>query len=296
MTDKNGIEIKTGDIVEISGAYFKNDNGLYFVERSPGDPSWCGSDYSLHRISKSGKISKAKNYLCFWPISVFVSDPRKAAEAKRWNKEYAQIEVTKVKDTSEVIAHFKAEADALDEQISRASWDFGEESEPVQRYRAYQNHYRAVAEYIVTRKSVNRYANMKRRHQEEFNAFPMKFAFSDKQFEEGMAELGLKPTDTDKVYSAPGGGFYRKEDSPKLVEMTKRHATELEVAIAADKTGEGFIYEMFLYELNNHEYGYTRDTEDTLDALGYTADEVLESPRLKRGIEKAVTEICGMGN
>lgn len=40
-------------------------------------------------------------------------------------------------------------------------------------------------------------------------------------------------------------------------------------------------------------YGYTRDTEDTLYALGYTADEVLGNPRLKRGIEKAVTEICG---
>lgn len=38
---------------------------------------------------------------------------------------------------------------------------------------------------------------------------------------------------------------------------------------------------------------YTRDTEDTLYALGYTADEVLGNPRLKRGIEKAVTEICG---
>ena len=29
-----------------------------------------------------------------------------------------------------------------------------------------------------------------------------------------------------------------------------------------------------------------------LDALGYTADQVLGDPRLKRGIEKAVTEIC----
>ena len=50
---------------------------------------------------------------------------------------------------------------------------------------------------------------------------------------------------------------------------------------------------MFLYELDNHEYGYTMDTEETLDALGYTAKEILGDPRLKRGIEKAVTEICG---
>ena len=53
MKEKNGIEMKTGDIVEISGAYFKNDNGLYFIEYSPGDPSWSGLDYCLKRISKT---------------------------------------------------------------------------------------------------------------------------------------------------------------------------------------------------------------------------------------------------
>ena len=50
MKDKNSKEIKTGMIVKISGAYFENDNGLYFVENSPGDPSWCGSDHCLKRI------------------------------------------------------------------------------------------------------------------------------------------------------------------------------------------------------------------------------------------------------
>lgn len=140
---------------------------------------------------------------------------------------------------------------------------------------------------------MNRYADLKRRQQEEFSAFPMQFAFNDRQFAEAMAELGLGPTDTDKVYRAPGGGIYRCEDGPRLKEMMDRFDRELQEAIAADQTGDGFIYEMFLYELDNHEYGYTMDTEDTLDALGYTADEVLGDPRLKRGIEKAVTEICG---
>ena len=35
MLDKNGIEIKTGDVVEITGAYFKNDNGLYGKSLKP---------------------------------------------------------------------------------------------------------------------------------------------------------------------------------------------------------------------------------------------------------------------
>ena len=140
---------------------------------------------------------------------------------------------------------------------------------------------------------MNRYAELKRRQQAEFSAFPMQFAFSDRQFAEGMAALGLEPTDTDKVYKAPGGGFYRREDGPRLKEMMDRFDRELQEAIAADETGEGFIYEMFLYELDNREYSYTGDTSDALDALGYTADEVLGDPRLKRGIEKAIAEICG---
>ena len=140
---------------------------------------------------------------------------------------------------------------------------------------------------------MNRYADLKQRQREEFSAFPMQFAFSDRQFAEAMAALSLEPTDTDKVYKAPGDGIYRREDGPRLKEMLDRFDRELQEAIASDQTGDGFIYEMFLYELDNHEYGYTMDTEDTLDALGYTADEILGNPRLKRGIEKAVTEICG---
>lgn len=54
MVDKNGVEMKTGDIVRVSGAYFKNDNGLWFIERSPGDPSWCGGSYSLMKLKRNG--------------------------------------------------------------------------------------------------------------------------------------------------------------------------------------------------------------------------------------------------
>lgn len=140
---------------------------------------------------------------------------------------------------------------------------------------------------------MNRYADLKQRQQQEFDAFPMQFAFSDRQFAEAMAALGLSPTDTDKVYKAPGGGIYRREDGPQLKAMMDRFDRELQEAIAADGTGDGFIYEMFLYELDAHEYGYTMDRSDTLDALGYTADEILGNPRLKHGIEKAATEICG---
>ena len=139
---------------------------------------------------------------------------------------------------------------------------------------------------------MNRYAELRQRQQTEFNALPLGFAFSGKQFQEMMAGWGLDPDrDTDKIYSIGYGGYVQKKDAEPLHQTRQRHDEELDAAIAEDKTGDGFIREMFLYELNNHEYSYTGDTEEALDALGYTADEVLNDPRLKRGLEMAVTEI-----
>lgn len=140
---------------------------------------------------------------------------------------------------------------------------------------------------------MNKYAELRQRQQKEFDALPLGFAFSQKQFNEMMEGWGLDPEkDRDKILRIPGGGYVQKKDADLLHQTVERHDTEMAAAIEEDKTGEGFIYEMFLYELDNHEYGYTRDTEDTLDALGYTAEQVLNDLRLKRGIEKAVTEIC----
>ena len=135
---------------------------------------------------------------------------------------------------------------------------------------------------------MNEYKELRDRQQAEFNAFPMFFAFSNKQFAEGMEKLGLRPDDTDKIYKfGSTGGFYRKTDSKALRDMLDRHAGEMDAAIAKDETGEGFIYDMFNYELANHEYCITYDLEPTLDALGLTEDEVLNDERLMRGLEKA---------
>lgn len=142
---------------------------------------------------------------------------------------------------------------------------------------------------------MNRYADLKQRQQQAFDAFPIKFAFNDRQFAEAMAALGLEPTDTDKIYKAPGGGIYRKEDSAKFWEMLDRFEQELQSAIASDKTGDGFIYEMFLYELENYEYGLTGDLDETLDALDYTPEDVRADPRLRHGLEKARLAVLGRG-
>lgn len=135
---------------------------------------------------------------------------------------------------------------------------------------------------------MNAYRELNQKHQKEVDEFPMFFAFSDSQFEEGMKKLGLKPTDTKMIYKLGStGGFYRKSDSQALHDMFARHRQEMADAIAADETGEGFIYDMFDYELANHEYAYTWDLEPTLDALGLTIEQVRADERMKNALKKA---------
>lgn len=122
---------------------------------------------------------------------------------------------------------------------------------------------------------MNPYIEMKQRHQAEVNAFPMKFAFTKESLARGMRELGLDPgKDMEKIVAIPGGGFIRKSDKQSFLDLLSRHEKEREEAVAADKDGTGYAYHMFRYEMANHEYAYTRDISSTLDALGYTIEEI----------------------
>ena len=138
---------------------------------------------------------------------------------------------------------------------------------------------------------MNAYAEMKARHQERVNALPLKFAFSMDQFRKAMAELGLTENDTDKIYKMGGtGGFYRREDSQLIFTTLEENQLEMQAAIRNDLDGSGFIKDMFIYELANHEYCITYDLEPTLDALGLTEDEVLNNPALFDGLRLARNE------
>ena len=61
-----------------------------------------------------------------------------------------------------------------------------------------------------------------------------------------MEEWGLDPKkDLDKIARIPFGGFIQKKDAPLMHESFARHHRELQAAIDADPTGEGFIKDMF---------------------------------------------------
>ena len=148
MFDKNGVEIRTGHIVKVTGAFFKNDNCLYYVEHSPGDPSWSGRDYCLKKVCKDGRLSKSARNICFWPIGAFTNDRVKNAQANAWNREHSEIEVVTLPDMSGVVGHFREELEQINSSIQRLIWNFGEKNEGVQREKAIAAHYENVILFI----------------------------------------------------------------------------------------------------------------------------------------------------
>lgn len=135
---------------------------------------------------------------------------------------------------------------------------------------------------------MNKYAELKNKLQKEFDAFPFGFAFSNEQFEKMKEELGVK--DNSELISIGAGGFIRKTDEKALDELINGKEKRMKEAIAEDKTGEGFIKDMFLYELANHEYCITYELDDTLYALDLTLEEIEKDPRLKLGLQLAKNE------
>ena len=137
------------------------------------------------------------------------------------------------------------------------------------------------------------YKQMKDRHQSEVNALPLAFAFSHDRYLERLAEWNITEEEANNgaIIGIGGGGFIRSSDRDLVIGTFERIHDETEAAIAADTTGDGFIYQMFLYELNNHEYSYTGDVDETLNALGLTWEEMGDKPALLNGLNKALKTI-----
>lgn len=134
------------------------------------------------------------------------------------------------------------------------------------------------------------YEAMQKRHQQEVNAFPMKWAFNNRQLEQGMRELGLNPSQTNEIVGIGGGGFIRRSDKQAFIDMFKRQNAEQKAALAAQKTGDEYAYQMFLHELGNHEYVITGDLSDTLDACGLSAEQINNDPKLRKALARAIKD------
>lgn len=119
--DKHGTPIRTGMVVRVSKAYHKNDNGLFLVTRTPGDPCWLGDYVSLTKISKTGKLSTSKYRLSSWPLFSYTNNRALRYEADQWNRENAEIEEATVSSFDGIRAYFDSEAS---DRMSQAGFEY----------------------------------------------------------------------------------------------------------------------------------------------------------------------------
>ena len=112
------------------------------------------------------------------------------------------------------------------------------------------------------------YLDLKKRHQKEFEEFPIAYAFNDKQLHEALEKLGATKEEVVSVFGH--GDIVKRTDTKDLIKMMKRHDDELKQKLIDDVD---FAYEAFLYEMDNHEYciNWTAD-DDVLAALGISFD------------------------
>ena len=121
------------------------------------------------------------------------------------------------------------------------------------------------------------YQELRQKHQNEFNSFPIFFAFSDEQFKVNAKERFGLTTDEEykeQLTSVGCGGFIRKSDSKAFHDMMMRFDKELSEALS----NKDFLREALEYELANHEYCITYDAQEALDALGLTKEDILNDP------------------
>ena len=115
-----------------------------------------------------------------------------------------------------------------------------------------------------------KYEKMITRFQKEVNAFPMIFAFSDRQMKEALKKLNVS---VDDIMSIPNSvGYILKTDYSKWEEMINRQSSEIKEAMKDRVFAEG----AFRYEMDNHEYAINWDGDsDVLSCFGYSGIEEL---------------------
>lgn len=147
--DSNNKEIRTGDIVTISGAYFKSSNGLFFVEHGPDFPDSRGSDLWLRRIKKNGEltVNNAKSVES-WPLRSYCSDRVKNREARLHNEQNAKITVTEGVNTFHAAAWFREKSNDNRERAQDLSLRWGADRDDVRSLLASGDFYAAVADRL----------------------------------------------------------------------------------------------------------------------------------------------------
>ena len=115
------------------------------------------------------------------------------------------------------------------------------------------------------------YRALKRKHQQSLENFEgIFYAFSEKQFKEGLEKLNLSEGDENKILKLGTGSFIFKERASDFEKLLLSNEKELKESLKDEK----FLLNALHYELSNHEYCYTGDIYPALSALSLRLEDV----------------------
>lgn len=114
------------------------------------------------------------------------------------------------------------------------------------------------------------YLDLKKKHQEEFEKFPIAYAFNDKQLEEALEKLGATKEECVSVFGH--GDIVKRENAKPFIEMLEKQREEM---LQHVKDDPDFAEAAFLYEMDNHEYAINWDGDaDVLACFGLTFEKI----------------------
>lgn len=124
IKDVNGIALKTGDVIEISGRPVKNDNGRFLVITAPGDCTTCNvSSLTLHKIGKSGRLLTSGYTTNFYPEFCEQGNAVKIAGESAAAREYFTKEAAKAREmASDNLRRYGAKNEYYQKTAARAAF------------------------------------------------------------------------------------------------------------------------------------------------------------------------------
>ena len=127
------------------------------------------------------------------------------------------------------------------------------------------------------------YDALQKAHQEDISNFPILWLFgkkSDAELAEAISKIGAKSVD--ELVGIGGGGYIHREKKERFLTMVQNHGGERNKF----SSNQNNLVEVIFSEMCDHEYNYTQDPEDTLNALGKTYQD-LQDPNFKKAWKQA---------
>ena len=131
------------------------------------------------------------------------------------------------------------------------------------------------------------YEKTRRKAYDEFTKGKIFYAFNLKQLKEGMESIGLNLKETKKVAHLGAGAYILIDEIQNYKKFKDKQRKEFEENMQI----YDFAKSAFKSELANHEYCYTMDPYDAINALGYTSNKINNEPLLSKALNAAKKEL-----